>query len=67
MFHTQTDSQTEQQNSIMEAMLRALVNYEQIDRARFLLMAEFAYNNAKNGSTGHTPLKLSCDYHPQIS
>ncbi len=26
-------------------------------------MAEFAYNNAKNASTGHTSFKLNCDYH----
>ena len=26
-------------------------------------MAEFAYNNTKNASTGHTPFELSCAYH----
>ncbi len=30
-------------------------------------MAEFAYNNAKNASTGHTPFELNCDYHPKVS
>ncbi len=30
-------------------------------------MAEFAYNNAKNASTGHTPFELNCGYHPQAS
>ena len=54
-FHPQIDSQTEWQNSTMEAYLRAFVNFEQNDRARLLPMAEFAYNNAKNASTGHTP------------
>ncbi len=29
-------------------------------------MAEFAYNNAKNTSTGHTLFKLNCDYHPRV-
>ena len=29
-------------------------------------MAEFAYNNAKNASTGHTPFKLNCGYHPRV-
>ncbi len=28
-------------------------------------MAEFAYNNTKNASSGHTPFKLNCNYHPQ--
>ena len=26
-------------------------------------MAEFAYNNAKNTSTGYTPFELNCGYH----
>ncbi len=30
-------------------------------------MAEFAYNNAKNTSTGHTLFKLNCGYHPKVS
>ena len=30
-------------------------------------MAEFAYNNAKNTSTGHTVFELNCGYHPRVS
>ena len=66
-FHPQTDGQTERQNSTMETYLRAFVNFEQNDWARLLPMAEFAYNNAKNASTGHTPFKLNCGYHPRVS
>ncbi len=51
----------------MEAYLRAFVNGEQDDWARLLPMAEFAYNNAKNTSTGHTPFKLNYSYHPRVS
>ena len=29
-------------------------------------MAEFAYNNAKNASAGHTPFKLNCGFHPRV-
>ena len=29
-------------------------------------MAEFVYNNAKNASSGHTPFKLNCGYHPRM-
>ena len=29
-------------------------------------MAEFAYNNIKNASTGHTPFKLNCGYYPKV-
>ena len=30
-------------------------------------MDKFAYNNAKNASTGHTPFELNCGYHPRMS
>ena len=30
-------------------------------------MAEFAYNHAKNASTGHTPFELNCGYHSRMS
>ncbi len=30
-------------------------------------IAEFAYNNAKNASTGSIPFKLNCSYHPKVS
>ena len=66
-FHPQTDGQTKPQNSTMEAYLRAFVNFEQNDWARLLLMAEFAYTNAKNASTGHTLFELNCGYHRCVS
>ena len=44
----------------MEAYLQAFVNFEQNNWARLLTMAEFAYNNAKNASTGYTPFELNC-------
>ena len=66
-FHPQTDGQTKRQNSTMEAYLRAFVNFEQNDWARLLLMAEFAYNNAKNASTGHKPFELNYGFRPRMS
>ena len=30
-------------------------------------MAKFAYNDAKNASTGHTPFELNCDYYLKVS
>ena len=66
-FHPQTDGQTEWQNSTMEAYLRVFVNYEQDNWARLLLMAEFAYNNAKHASMGYTPFEFNCRYHPRVS
>ncbi len=29
-------------------------------------MAEFADNNTKNASTGHTPFELNCGYHSRV-
>ena len=51
----------------MEAYLRVFINFEQNDWAWFLLMAEFAYNNAKYTSSGHTFFKLNCAYHLYVS
>ena len=66
-FHPQTDGQTKRQNNTIEAYLHAFVNFEQNDWARFLPMAEFAYNNAKNASIGYTPFELNYSYHLRIS
>ena len=66
-FYWQTDGQTERQNNTIKTYLRAFVNFEQDNWARLLPMAEFAYNNTKNASIGHTPFELNCGYHPCIS
>ena len=42
------DRQTERQNSTIEAYFKAFVNFKQNNWAQFFLIAEFAYNNAKN-------------------
>ena len=65
-FHPAKNRQTERQNSTIEAYLRAFVNFDQNDWAKLLPMAEFAYNNAKNASTGHMPFELNCDYHSRV-
>ena len=51
----------------MEAYLWVFVNFKQNDWAKLLPIAEFAYNNDKNASTGHTPFELNCGYHPWMS
>ena len=51
----------------MEAYFQVFVNFQQNDWTRLLPIAEFAYNNAKNASTGYTPFELNCGYHPRIS
>ena len=51
----------------MEVYFRVFVNFNQKDWAKLLPMAEFAYNNAMNASTSHTPFKLNCGYHSNVS
>ena len=65
-FYPQTDSQTEGQNNTIETYFQAFVNFEQNNWAWLLPIIEFAYNNTKNASTGHTLFKLNCRYHPCI-
>ena len=66
-FYSQTNSQTKRKNSVIKVYFRAFVNWKQDDWARLLLMAKFAYNNAKNASISHISLELSCDYYPKVS
>ena len=66
-FYPQTNGPNERQNSIIEAYLSVFVNFKQNNWARLLLMAEFAYNNAKNACTGYTSFELNCGYYLCIS
>ena len=50
----------------MEVYLRVFVNREQDDWAKLLPIVQFPYNNVKNISTGQTPFKLNCGYHPRV-
>ena len=50
----------------MEVYFQAFVNFEQNNWARFLPMAEFAYNNTKNANTSYILFELNCGYHPRI-
>ena len=49
--------------STIKAYLQAFINFEQNDQARILLIIKFAYNNAKNASTSHTPFEFNYGYH----
>ena len=65
-FYPQTNGQIKRQDSTIEAYLRVFVNKEQNNWACFLLIAEFAYNNAKNASTGHMLFELNYGFHPRV-
>jgi hypothetical protein len=51
-------------NRTLEEMLRAYTTYNQNQWDEYLPAAEFAYNNSKQASTGHTPFELDCGQHP---
>ena len=63
-YHPQTDGQTERVNRILEQMLRNYVTHEQNDWDKYLIFAEFAYNNAVHSSTGYSPFYLNYGAHP---
>ncbi len=63
-FHPQTDGQTERQNQTLEQYLRGYGNYQQDDWVSWLAIAEFAYNNSVNSSTGETPISFGLRHSP---
>ena len=62
--HPQTDGQTERANRTIEDMLRAFVSPYQQNWDEYLIVAEFAYNNTVQASTGFTPFYLNNGRHP---
>lgn len=63
-FHPETDGQTERANRTLEEMLRAYVSYRQNNWDQYLALAEFAYNNSKQASTGFSPFQLDSGQNP---
>lgn len=66
-YHPQSDGQTERTNQMMEQYLRIYCDYHQDDWSQLLPLAEFAYNNAKNVSTGVSPFYANYGYHPRAT
>ena len=64
-FHPQTDGQTERLNQTLEQYLRCYVNYRQDDWAGMLGLAQYAYNSAKNETTGVTPFFANYGREPE--
>ena len=50
----------------MEVYLQAFINFEQNNWARLLRIVVFAYNNAKNASTGHVFFELNYSFYSFI-
>ena len=66
VFHLQTNGQTEILNCILGGYLRAYTNLEQMNWAKLLPSAEFAYNNSRSTSTGMSPFKALYGYDPDL-
>lgn len=63
-YHPQTDGQTERVNRVLEDYLRHYVDDTQSNWDKYLVFAEFAYNNVVHESTGSTPFRLTYGYDP---
>ena len=60
------DSQTEILNRILENYLRAYTSLEQMNWAKLLPSAEYAYNNSWSSSTKITPFMALYSYNPEL-
>jgi hypothetical protein len=60
-YHPQTDGQSERTIQTLEDMLRACVLDFSGNRARYLPLIEFAYNNSYQTSIGMAPYKACMD------
>ena len=54
-------------NQTLEQYLHVYCNYQQDNWSDLLPIAEFAYNNAPNATTGISPFFANKGYHPSIS
>ena len=66
-YHPEGDGQTERTNQTLEQFLRIYCNYQQDNWSKLLPLAEFAYNNAPNATTGVSPFFANKGHHPRLS
>ncbi|KEP46568.1 putative Transposon Tf2-1 polyprotein [Rhizoctonia solani 123E] len=66
-YHPQTNGQSEYANKMGEQFLRFYVDHWQSDWAKWLPLAEFSFNSAKNRQTGFSAFELNYGFTPQIS
>ena len=66
-YHPEGDGQTERVNQTLEQYLRIYCNYQQDNWSELLPLAEFAYNNAPNATTGVSPFFANKGYDPNIA
>jgi hypothetical protein len=66
-YHPQTEGQSERANQVVEMYLRQFVNHRQEDWASLLPLAEFAYNNGVQASTGKSPFQICYGFNPRLN
>uniref|UniRef100_A0A0W0G0B4 Integrase catalytic domain-containing protein n=1 Tax=Moniliophthora roreri TaxID=221103 RepID=A0A0W0G0B4_MONRR len=66
-YHPEANGQTKQANQTLEQYLQMYCSYQQDNWDMLLPLAEFAYNNALNASTGVSPFFANKGYHPNIT
>src|SRR6266436_6525342 len=66
-YHLEGDRQMECANQVLEQYLQVYMNYQQDNWATLLPMAEFAYNNATNTTTGVSPFFANKGYHLEFT
>ena len=66
-YHLEGDGQMEHLNQVLEQYLQAYTNYQQDDWSSLLPLAEFAYNNATNKTTGVSLFFTNKGYHPSLA
>src|SRR5260221_7451678 len=66
-YHLEGDGQMEHANQVLEQYLWVDMNYQQDNWVTLLPMAEFAYNNTMNATTGVSPFFANKGYHPEFT
>ena len=66
-YHPKGDGQTKHTNQTLEQYLRIYCNYQHSNWSDLLLLAEFAYNNTPNATTGVSPFFANKGYNPNLS
>ena len=66
-YHPEGDGQTERANQTLKQYLQVYCNYQQSNWSDLLPIAEFAYNNAPNATTGLSPFYANKGYHLNLS
>jgi len=65
--HPEANGQAERVNQSLEQYLRHYTNYQQTNWSDLLPLAEFAYNNAPNETTGISPFYANKGYNPNLA